>query len=90
MKRKLGPRKAVYALLYRPDIPLGLSPYRLFDGQGVEIKAVNEFLDAQATRDLSPRSLRSYGYSLLNFWVFTTICGRVKRANEERSMLRVG
>jgi site-specific recombinase XerD len=46
----------------------GLSPYRLLDAGGEEIAEANDFLDAQALRGLSKRSLRSYGYSLLNFW----------------------
>jgi site-specific recombinase XerD len=40
----------------------------LLDGQGREVEDVNEFLDAQATRGLSPCSLRAYGYALLCFW----------------------
>ena len=50
------------------EMPRGFSPYRLRDGAGEELAEVNDFLDAQATRGLSPRSLRAYGYSLLNFW----------------------
>jgi len=60
--------KDPYELVYMPDSPLGLSPYRLRDRNRNEIHDVNEFLDAQATRGLSLRSLRAYGYSLLNFW----------------------
>ena len=46
----------------------GLSSHRLVDAAGNEIAVVNAFLDAQATRGLSPRSVRAYGYSLLNLW----------------------
>jgi site-specific recombinase XerD len=55
-------------LRFCPETPSGLSPYRLYRGTEEEIAEVNGFLDAQATRGLSPRSLRTYGYSLLNFW----------------------
>ena len=68
MKKDPQPLKKAFVLLYHPKTPPGLSPYRLFDLQGSEIKAVNDFLDAQATRELSLCSLRTYGYSLLNFW----------------------
>lgn len=57
-----------YKLVYRPESSGGLSPYRLLDRQEKEVHDVNEFLDAQATRGLSVRSLRAYGYSLLSFW----------------------
>ncbi len=56
------------SLCYCSDIRPGFSPYRLVDAYGNEIPEVNDFLDAQATRGLSLRSLRAYGYSLLNFW----------------------
>jgi site-specific recombinase XerD len=36
---------------------------------------VNDFLDAQAARGLSLRSLRAYGYSLLNFSRWKTEAG---------------
>jgi site-specific recombinase XerD len=65
-----------YELAYMPDSPLGLSPYRLRDRERNEVHDVNEFLDAQATRGLSPRSLRAYGYSLLNFWRWHSRTGR--------------
>lgn len=55
-------------LCFCPETLPGLSPYRLQRADGEEVVEVNDFLDAQATRGLSPRSLRSYGYSLLHFW----------------------
>jgi integrase/recombinase XerC len=60
--------ESTYKLAYMPESPLGLSPYRLVDAGKNEVHDVNEFLDAQATRGLSIRSVRAYGYSLLNFW----------------------
>ena len=45
----------------------GTCPYRVLDGQGHEIAWVNDFLDAQYIRQLSPRSLRAYAYDLLHF-----------------------
>ena len=59
---------STYTLSCCPDIPRGYSPYRLLDAEGNEVREVNEFLDAQATRGLSLLTLRTYGYSLLNFW----------------------
>jgi integrase/recombinase XerD len=56
------------SLAFRRDSGPGLSPYRLLGVTGKEIAAANEFLDALATRGLSERSLRAYGYSLVNFW----------------------
>ena len=60
-----------FRLCYLHETPRALSPYRLFADNGAslnEVPEVNDYLDAQATRGLSPRSLRTYGYSLLNFW----------------------
>jgi len=57
-----------YEISYRPATPPGYSPYRLVDASGTAVAAVNDFLDAQAARGLSIESLRTYGYSLLNFW----------------------
>jgi len=56
------------SLLFRRDSGPGLSPYRLLGPSGKEIAAANEFLDTLATRGLSERSLRAYGYSLVNLW----------------------
>jgi len=47
--------------------PADTCPYRLLDEQGQEIAWVNDFLDAQHVRQLSPRSLRAYAYDLLHF-----------------------
>ena len=45
----------------------GTCPYRLLDEQGHAIAWVNDYLDAQHLRQLSPRSLRAYAYDLLHF-----------------------
>ncbi len=69
MSRKSKRRKAKhYTVRYLRETPPGLSPYRLVEVHGREVSEVNDFLDAQATRGLSLQSLRSYAYSLLNFW----------------------
>jgi site-specific recombinase XerD len=47
--------------------PADTCPYRLLDEQRHEITWVNDFLDAQHIRRLSPRSLRAYAYDLLHF-----------------------
>jgi len=54
-------------LVYCVSFPAGISPYRIVDHQDHEIRWINDFLDAQHLRSLSPRSVRSYGYDLLNF-----------------------
>jgi integrase/recombinase XerD len=54
-------------LVYRPCVPPSACPYRLLDEQGHQISWANAFLDAQRIRQLSPRSLRAYGYDLLHF-----------------------
>jgi site-specific recombinase XerD len=46
----------------------GMSPYRLTDARGNDIKQVNDYLDSLAVRGLSERTIRIYGYDLLNFW----------------------
>jgi integrase/recombinase XerD len=47
--------------------PAGTCPFRVLDEQGREVTWVNDFLDAQHIRQLSPRSLRAYAYDLLHF-----------------------
>jgi Phage integrase, N-terminal SAM-like domain len=54
-------------LLYQPAAPAGVCPYRLLDEENHEIVWVNDFLDAQHLRQLSPRSVRAYAYDLLHF-----------------------
>jgi len=56
------------ALVFDPGVPSGDSPYRLQGPDEAQSEVMNGFLDAQAVRGLSVRSLRSYGYSLLNAW----------------------
>lgn len=48
---------------------------------------MNDFLDAQATRGLSVRSLRAYGYSLLNFWRWIAQAGRELSELREADLL---
>ena len=50
----------------------GISPYRLVDISGNEIKEVNKYLDSLAIRGLSERTMRIYAYDLLNFWIWLT------------------
>lgn len=57
-----------YMIRHEKKTPPGYSPYRLVGTDGKEITEVNEFLDAEATRGLSPDTLRTYGYGLLHFW----------------------
>ncbi len=54
-------------LAHQRVIPSGACPYRLLDEENREITWVNDFLDAQHLRQLSPRSLRAYAYDLLHF-----------------------
>src|SRR5438876_8181677 len=54
-------------LVYCESSPAGISPYRIVDHQDHGIRWINDFLDAQHLRSLSSRSVRSYGYDLLNF-----------------------
>lgn len=56
-----------FSLVRQPAALASVSPYRLINHEGQEITWVNDFLDAQHIRQLSPRSLRSYGYDLLHF-----------------------
>jgi integrase/recombinase XerD len=55
------------SLVHQPAALASVSPYRLVNPEGQEITWANDFLDAQNIRQLSPRSLRSYGYDLLHF-----------------------
>lgn len=61
-----------HLLCCRPPVPAGASPYRLLDTDDREVALINDFLDAQCLRGLSPRTLRAYGFDLLDFakWWF--------------------
>jgi integrase/recombinase XerD len=61
-----------FRLLCCQSMPVGASPYRLLDANDQEVALINDFLDAQWIRGLSPRTLRAYGFDLLNFanWWF--------------------
>ena len=73
-------------LVYRESSPAGISPYRIVDHQDHEIAWVNAFLDAQHLRCLSSRSVRSYGYDLLNFarWWCQCKSMQLSQLNESR------
>jgi integrase/recombinase XerD len=64
--------KKIFHLSFDSNAGAGYSPYRLLDGTNNPVQIINDFLDAQAIRSLSPRSLRAYGFDLLNFatWWF--------------------
>ncbi|MDT3446275.1 MULTISPECIES: site-specific integrase [unclassified Pseudofrankia] len=47
-----------------------LLPFRVVDGEGVEVPAVAEFLHHMLADDASPASLRSYAYELLMWFRF--------------------
>lgn len=57
-----------YSLAIVPVQRPGTSPYRLRGRRKGEIEEANEFLDSLAVRGLSPRTLRTYAFCLLNFW----------------------
>ncbi|MFI7709378.1 tyrosine-type recombinase/integrase [Nonomuraea sp. NPDC049480] len=52
-----------------------LRPFRLIDGEGVEVAAVTEFLHHMLADDASPASLRSYAYELLGWFRFLAAVG---------------
>ncbi len=56
-----------FHLIRYPSGPAGMSPYQLLDSKDQPVRFINDFLDAQYLRNLSVRSLRSYGFDLLNF-----------------------
>jgi site-specific recombinase XerD len=87
MKGKQKSRKPKYTLSHRPETEPGRSPYRLVNAKKEEISEVNEFLDAQATRGLSPRTVRAYGYSLLNFWKWFSASGKNLADLDETQLL---
>lgn len=64
--------KLHFRLTFDSSVGAGYSPYRLLDRTGAPVQIINQFLDAQAIRSLSPRSLRAYGFALLSFakWWF--------------------
>lgn len=71
-------------LLYQASTPAGISPYRIYDADDREVDWLNRFLDVQHLRNLSPRSVRSYGYDLLNFlrWWQPRKPGLLSRLNQ--------
>lgn len=46
----------------------GKSPFRLVSTAGGEVQETNAYLDSLATRGLSEKTMRIYGYDLLNFY----------------------
>lgn len=76
-------RKPRLRLVFRDCSRAGQCAYRLLDNKDRELKWVNEFLDYQHLRGLSPRSLRAYGFDLLHFarwWTRTDLA----KLNEAR------
>jgi hypothetical protein len=63
----MKPTKPDFHLVFQDPGRGSASSYRLLDPDGNEVPWVNEFLDLQHMRGLSPRSLRAYGYDLLHF-----------------------
>ena len=61
-----------FSVIHQANVSRGFSPYRLIDRSEKEIIEVNNFLDALATRGLSPRSIRTYAFGLLKFWTWLT------------------
>jgi integrase/recombinase XerD len=75
-----------FRLHFDNNCPAGLSPYRIVDDHDRELRWINDFLDVQHLRNLSPRSLRSYGYDLLNFarWWGNVKIHPLSQMNESR------
>lgn len=64
-------------LITKKDPVGGISPYRLVDTAGSEIKEVNDYLDSLAVRGLSEKTMRIYAYDFLNFWTWL-VCAKVE------------
>jgi site-specific recombinase XerD len=56
-----------FRLVHYRSCLASLSAYRILDSKDQPVRWVNDFLDAQHIRGLSLRSLRAYGYDLLDF-----------------------
>jgi site-specific recombinase XerD len=56
-----------FRLVHNRSGPASVCPYCILDAKDESVRWINDFLDAQHLRNLSIRSLRSYGYDLLNF-----------------------
>jgi len=56
-----------FRLVHDQSATASVCPYRILDLNNRPVRWINDFLDAQHIRGLSPRSLRAYGYDLLNF-----------------------
>src|SRR5258707_12388743 len=76
--------KPNFQLRFRDSGRGSASPYRLLESEDREVAWVNEFLDLQHIRGLSPRSLRVYGYDLLHFarWWTGVAPGPLSELNE--------
>jgi integrase/recombinase XerD len=57
----------LFRIVHDQSCPPSISPYRILDSKNQPVRWVNDFLDAQHVRGLSPYSLSRYGYDLLNF-----------------------
>ena len=75
-----------FRIIHLDSLPASASPYRLLDSQDQEVSLINDFLDMQCIRGLSPRSVRAYGYDLLNFtrWWLQRKQQDLSRLNESR------
>jgi site-specific recombinase XerD len=59
--------RKITRLIFDATVRPGYCPYRVVDANGRPISLINDFLDGQAVRNLSPCSLRAYAFDLLNF-----------------------
>ena len=59
--------KETARLIFEGNACPGYCPYHVVDGNGHPVALINEFLDTQAVRNLSPCSLRAYAFDLLHF-----------------------
>jgi hypothetical protein len=53
----------------------GKSPFRLISTAGGEVQETNVYLDSLAIRGLSDKTMRIYGYDLLNFYAWLAVAG---------------
>ena len=57
----------MFHTIRRTDLPASRSPFGVIDEHGNELEWLNEFLDQQYLRGLSPLTVRSYACQLLHF-----------------------